>query len=90
MVGREISPSGHTEKEIRAVLEKWVSRGWTLRSEGHWGRLYRPCGSRCTTIPISGTPANAGSRARRIDRLASRCPLPEGSPLRRPTGGTGR
>jgi hypothetical protein len=86
MVGRELKPSEHTKKDVRRVLEKWVARGWTLRKDGHWGKLYCPCKAKCTAIPISGSPENQGSHARRVDRLASRCPLPPEAPHRSLTG----
>ncbi|CAL9294460.1 hypothetical protein SUDANB25_02344 [Streptomyces sp. SudanB25_2051] len=76
MVGSELNPSDHPKKEVRRALERWTGEGWTLRKEAHWGRLYCPCEARCTTIPISGSPQNEGAHARRINRMASRCPLP--------------
>lgn len=86
VVGRELNPSDHTRKEVRRVLEKWVGRGWKIHKDGHWGKLYCPCEGRCTTIPVSGSPQNEGSHARRIDRLAARCPLPPDSAGRSLTG----
>lgn len=86
MVGREVLPSEHPKKEVRQVLEKWADQGWKIHKDGHLGKLYCPCEARCTTIPVSGTPQNASSHARRIDRLAARCPLPDDSPLRTLTG----
>ncbi|GHF12379.1 hypothetical protein E5082_03515 [Streptomyces griseoluteus] len=86
MVGRDLKPSDHPKKDVRRVLEKWVGQGWMLRKEGHWGKLYCPCEAACTTIPISGSPQNEGAHARRVDRLASRCPLPPEAPNRSLTG----
>lgn len=76
MVGKPLAPSSHPNKEVRAVLTKWVDAGWILHEASHWGTLWCTCESQCTSIPISRTPRNAGTHARRIDRLASRCPLP--------------
>ncbi|MFF8385083.1 hypothetical protein ACF053_15755 [Streptomyces kanasensis] len=86
MTGRDLKASDHPRKEVRRVLEKWTALGWALRKEGHWGRLYCPCGAGCTAIPVSGSPQNDGTHARRIDRMASRCPLPESAPSRSLTG----
>lgn len=86
MVGRDLNPSDHPRKEVRRVLERWAERGWKLCKEGHWGKLYCPCGAACTTIPVSGSPRDDGAHARRIDRLASRCPLPPDAPNRSLTG----
>jgi hypothetical protein len=83
MTGQEIDPAKHGKKEIREVLRALVAEGWTLRKEGHWGRLYCRCG--CLTISVPGTPGGKPERtARRIARQARRCPLPEGDARRRP------
>ncbi|GHA91686.1 hypothetical protein GCM10010392_17580 [Streptomyces clavifer] len=86
MVGRELKPSEHPKKDVRHVLEKWASQGWVVRKEGHWGKLYCPCEGLCTAIPIAGSPQNEGAHARKVDRLASRCPLPPDAPNRSLTG----
>jgi hypothetical protein len=86
MTGRELKASDHPRKEVRKVLVKWTALGWVLRKEGHWGKLYCPCEAACTTVPVSGSPQNDGTHARRIDRMASRCPLPEDAPNRSLTG----
>lgn len=86
MVGVPLRASDHSKKEIRKVLEELTDAGWTIHADGHWGKLYCPCASRCTTIPVSSTPKNDVNHARRIARLAARCPLPEGSPQRSLTG----
>ncbi|MEF3118425.1 hypothetical protein [Streptomyces chrestomyceticus] len=86
MVGSEIRPCDHPKKDVRRVLEKWTARGWTLRKDGHWGRLYCPCAGRCTVIPVAGTPRSATAHARVIDRLAARCPLPDDAANRSLTG----
>ncbi|KOG65917.1 hypothetical protein ACH4GK_12400 [Streptomyces rimosus] len=86
MVGSEIRPCDHPKKDVRRVLEKWTARGWVLRKDGHWGRLYCPCEGRCTVIPVAGTPRSPTAHARVIDRLAARCPLPGEAPNRSLTG----
>ncbi|MFF3455858.1 hypothetical protein ACFYXH_16380 [Streptomyces sp. NPDC002730] len=87
MVGREVSPADHQHKEIREVLKRLVAVGWTLRKEGHWGRLYCTCAEGCLTIPVPGTAKNPGRTARNLARRAKLCPLPEGDPRRAPGGG---
>src|SRR5690606_38486996 len=44
VTGKELSPSAHQKSEVRNVLRALVADGWTLRGEGHWGRLHCPCG----------------------------------------------
>ncbi|MGX2997038.1 hypothetical protein JNUCC64_22710 [Streptomyces sp. JNUCC 64] len=83
MAGRELKPSDHSKKDVRRILEKWVGRGWTLQRGGHWGKLSCPCGAGCTVIPVAGSPRSEGHHARKIDRLASRCPSPPPEPPRR-------
>ena len=82
MVGRELAAADHQDKDVRRLLKRLTSEGWTLRKEGHWGRLYCPCS--CTTIPVSGTPRVPSRHAGHIARMAARCPLPEGDPRRAP------
>lgn len=85
MTGVEIDPSDHPKAEVRRVLSILVGdQQWVLRKSAHWGKLYCPCG--CTTIPVSGTPRNASWHAKRIQRTAARCPLPDGDPRRTLTG----
>ncbi len=86
MVGRALSPAAHPRKEVREVLERLVSAGWSLHKAGHWGRLACPCGSACTSIPVGGTPRNAVAHARRVAAMAARCPLPGNDPRRPPRG----
>lgn len=81
MVGKKLKTS-ELKKEVREVVEALVARGWDARKEGHKARLYCPCDSGCTTIPVPGSPANAGNAARRIRAAAGRCPKPEDSPQR--------
>lgn len=80
VTGKELSPSAHQKSEVRNVLRALVADGWTLRGEGHWGRLHCPCG--CSAIQVPGTPRNPGQAARRILREARRCPLPQDDPRR--------
>lgn len=80
MTGKEIRPSSHQDKDIRAVLARLVESGWTLHKEGHWGRLYCPCG--CMAIQVPGTPKVPHRQARRIANEARRCPLPPEDPRR--------
>jgi hypothetical protein len=83
MPGPEMSPSSHRHPEVRRVLEDLVAEGWTLRREGHWGRLYCPCkDGGCTTIPVGGTLPKPDWVAKKIKRLASRCPLDLDDPRR--------
>ena len=88
MTGAELHPSDHKDPPVRKVLKKLVKKHWVLRKEGHWGRLYCPCSDGgCTTIPVSGTPGNADIEARKIERLAARCPLKPGDARRSVAGG---
>lgn len=87
MVGKSLDASAIAQKEIRAVVAPLLKDGWTLHKEGHGFRLYCPCDDGgCTTIPIGSTPANTGNAARRIRRMAQRCPLPPDDPNRSLTG----
>ncbi|GAA2921230.1 hypothetical protein GCM10020221_16790 [Streptomyces thioluteus] len=87
MVGREVSPADHQHKEVRQALKQLVDKGWVLRKEGHWGRLYCPCDGGCTSISVPGTPRDPHQAARRIERRAAWCPLPEDDPRRISGGG---
>jgi hypothetical protein len=86
MVGKPLAASSIQYKGVRKAVEKLLTEGWVLRKEGHGARLYCPCGSACTTIPVAGTPGNEGNLVRRIVRMARRCPLPPGDPNRSLTG----
>ena len=75
--GKTLSPGDHTDSDVSKVLRKWLKKsGWTLVKAGHWGRLECPCG--CTSIAVAGTPRSPTWEAKRVDRLAARCPLPRG------------
>lgn len=90
MVGYELSAADHPDGEIRDVLQGLVAADWSLRKEGHWGRLYCPCeGAHCLAIPVPGTVRNPGRAARNLARRAELCPLPEGD-ARRDTARTVR
>lgn len=80
MAGPEIAAGDHPDKDVRRVLRRLTSQDWTLRKEAHWGSLYCPCG--CSTIPVPRTSMNPSVAARRIARVAARCPLPEDDPRR--------
>lgn len=86
MVGKSLNPASHPKSEVREVLAKWVKNGFVLDEASHWGTLRCTCENRCTSIAINRTPQNPGSHARKIDRLASRCPLPPDSPNRSLSG----
>ncbi len=87
MTGRGLEPSSHTKLPVRKVLLQLVQDGWTLRAEGHWGKLYCPCESTCVKITVGGTPRNPEREARRILQEGRRCPLPEDDPRRPVRGG---
>ncbi len=80
MVGRELTPGEHPDKDVRRVLRQLVSTDWTIHKGSHWGTLYCPCG--CSTIPVPGSSTSPSAAARRIARVAARCPLPEDDPRR--------
>jgi hypothetical protein len=87
MTGVEIDPATHPKKVVRDALKDLVKQGWTLRAEGHWGKLYCSClDGGCTTIPVSGTPKAPERHARDIMTRARRCPLPTEDPRRSLTG----
>lgn len=65
-VRREISPVVHE------VLKELENKAWRIRRQGHKFYLYCPCGT--GRIRVDGTPQNADTQARRIDRLAQHCP----------------
>jgi len=69
----------HNRKEIQAVIDTAISRGWRLLvKSGHthvWGELYCSDGTRngCI-IRIYSTPRKPESFARRIAREIAKCP----------------
>jgi hypothetical protein len=80
MAGRGIAAGDHPDKDVRRVLRRLVATDWTLRKGAHWGTLYCPCG--CSTISVPGSSTSPSVAARRIARVAARCPLPEDDPRR--------
>lgn len=66
----------HPKKEVQEALERVLAGGWwDLRASGHWSVLYCNKGERdgCR-IGVSGTPQDPGTHARRIERIAMKCP----------------
>ena len=65
----------HPNKEVRAALDYALGKGWTLRMQGQWGRLYCPHQDRdgCQ-VGVSGTPRNPDDHRRQIVRAVDRCP----------------
>ena len=68
----------HPNKEIEDAVRYAESQGWTLRKQGHWGRLYCAHADRdgCQ-VGVNSTPRNAGAHARQIIRAVDRCPHKE-------------
>jgi len=90
MTGGELLPSAHRDAPVRKVLTRLVKdEGWSLTQGGHWGVLRCPCtNGGCTAISVGGTPKNPGQEAKRIARLAKRCPLDPDDARRSLTGMT--
>ena len=65
----------HSNKEIEAAVQYAESSGWTMRMQGHWGRMYCAHADRdgCQ-FGVNSTPRNAGNHARQIKRAVDRCP----------------
>jgi hypothetical protein len=65
----------HPNKEVEAAVEYAESKGWRLRDQGHWGRLYCAHADRdgCQ-VGVNGTPRDADVHARQIKRAVDRCP----------------
>jgi hypothetical protein len=65
----------HPNKEIEAAVADAEAKGWRLREQGHWGRLYCPHADRdgCQ-VGVNGTPKNPEAHARQIARAVERCP----------------
>ncbi|AWS48162.1 hypothetical protein DKM19_04040 [Streptosporangium sp. 'caverna'] len=68
----------HPDKEIRAAIDHLIAAGWIIeKAGGHaWGRASRPGGHRGRRPPTSiwSTPRSPEIHARRLRRLADRCP----------------
>jgi len=65
-------------EEIYEVLLKAEADGWVIREQGHKASMYCPCGDRNGRVSIPGTPRNAGSAARRMERVMKHCPNDHG------------
>ena len=65
----------HPNKEVEAAVSEAEAKGWTLKSQGHWGRLYCPHADRdgCQ-VGVNGTPRIPEAHARQIKRAVDRCP----------------
>lgn len=65
----------HPHKEVEAAVSEAEAKGWTLKAQGHWGRLYCPQADRdgCQ-IGVNGTPKNAETHARQVKQAVNRCP----------------
>lgn len=65
----------HPDKEVDDAIAEALAKGWRLRMQGHWGRLYCPRANRdgCQ-IGIWGTPRNASIHARQILHRVNKCP----------------
>lgn len=70
-----VARSRHPEKEVEEAVKYAESQGWTVRKQGHWGRMYCAYADRdgCQ-FGVNGTPRNAGDHARQIRRAVDRCP----------------
>ena len=67
--------SRHPSKEVEEAVQHAEARGWTVRMQGHWGRMYCAKADRdgCQ-FGVNGTPRNAGDHAKQIRRAVERCP----------------
>lgn len=65
----------HPNKEVEEAVQYAESEGWTVRMQGHWGRLYCEHADRdgCH-FGVWSTPKNAGNHAKQIKRDVDRCP----------------
>jgi hypothetical protein len=63
------------DKDVEGAVQYAESKGWTVRMQGHRGRLYCAHADRdgCH-FGVWSTPKNAGDHARRIIRIVDRCP----------------
>jgi len=68
----------HPNKEVEAAIRYAEEQGWSVRMQGHWGRLYCSHHDRdgCQT-GVYSTPANSMAHARGIKRAVDRCPHKE-------------
>lgn len=65
----------HPDKDVEEAVRYAEERGWTVRMQGHWGRLYCAQADRegCQ-FGVWSTPKNAGNHAKQIVRVVDRCP----------------
>ena len=65
----------HPIKEVEAAVAYAEAKGWTVRMQGHWARLYCPQADRegCQ-VGVYGTPRDGDSHAKQIIRAVDRCP----------------
>jgi len=67
--------SRHPNKEVEEAVQYAESQGWTVRMQGHWGRIYCAHADRdgCQ-FGVSGSPRNGRDHAKQINRAVDRCP----------------
>ena len=65
----------HPHKDVEEAVQYAETRGWYVRMQGHWGRMYCAQADRdgCQ-FGVNGTPRNAGNHAKQIMRAVDRCP----------------
>lgn len=65
----------HPDKHVEAAVRYAEDQGWTLKAQGHWGRMYCAHADRdgCQ-FGVNGTPRNGDAHARQIRRAVDRCP----------------
>ena len=65
----------HPNKEVEEAVRYAEAQGWTVRKQGHWGRIYCAQADRdgCQ-IGVNGTPRDGDAHARQIKRAVDRCP----------------
>jgi hypothetical protein len=70
-----VSRPRHPNKDVEEAVQYAESENWTVRMQGHWGRMYCAQADRdgCQ-VGISGTPKNPGNHARQLKRAVDRCP----------------
>lgn len=65
----------HPKKQIEEAVSYAEGKNWTVKMQGHWGRLYCPQADRegCQ-VGVFGTPRDDDNHARQIKRAVDRCP----------------
>jgi hypothetical protein len=78
ITGMALARGRHPNKEVEAAVAEAESQGWTLRKQGHWGRLYCAHADRdgCQ-ISVNSTPRDGDVHAKQIRRAIDRCPHKE-------------